>query len=96
MAVAQTLAMAGMGRVAGHAFGELVSAAVRFAKDGGEFKGGKQSQRDRDFHKILKERNPTREQRGRIHREIGKRKNGGNLGEDEIREIFDDVMGPEK
>jgi hypothetical protein len=66
---------------------------VLFSKNDREFRGGKRSTRDADYERLLRERRPNREQRTRIHEEIGKRKQGRkNLDPDELQDVFDDII----
>ncbi|HJP59598.1 MAG TPA: RHS repeat-associated core domain-containing protein, partial [Gemmatimonadaceae bacterium] len=102
VAAAPAGAYAGMaaGATIGGAAGELVdrlffSRGGRGGK-GSEFRGGKQSDRDPDHARLMKEFNPTREQRTRIHEEIAKQKKGGDLDYDELRQIFIDIVGKSK
>lgn len=60
-----------------------------------KFRGGSQADRDPDYIRLLRERNPNRQQRTRIHEEIAKQKKGrSNLDAEELERIFDDIMGP--
>lgn len=90
------------GGAAGLAVGQLVTNTL-FSQDGGRgssgntLRGGSQSDRDPDYVRLLRERNPSRRQRTRIHEEIRKRKQGrSNLDSDELQEVFDQIMGPRK
>ena len=78
------------GGIAGKLAGEAIT-NVLFSKDGGEFRGGKQSTRDPDHERLMKEFKPDRRQETRIHEEIGKQ--GGHLGFDDLRQIFIDIVG---
>ena len=80
-----------VGAVAGRLAGSVISNAL-FSKDGGEFRGGRQSTRDSDHRRLMKEFDPTREERTRIHEEISKQKRGGDLDFDELRQIFTDIV----
>jgi RHS repeat-associated protein len=89
---AGAIAGAATGAVAGKLAGEAIT-NVLFSKRGGDFRGGKQSTRDPDHERLMKEFKPDRRQETRIHEEIGKQKKGGTLDYDDLRQIFIDVMG---
>ena len=97
------LAVSGMavGATAGLAAGNWVDNAF-FSKggrdsDGGGFRGGKQSQRDPDHERLMKEFDPDRRQQTRIHEEIAKQRKGpGKLDPDDLRQIFIDIVGHPK
>ena len=91
---AGAIAGAGIGGVAGKLTGEAITNAL-FSKGGGrELRGGRQSQRDPDHDRLMKEFRPDRRQRTRIHEEIAKQKKGsGDLEYDDLRQIFIDITG---
>ena len=84
---------AAVGGVTGKLAGEAIT-NVLFSKGEGEFRGGRQTSRDADHARLMREFNPDKAQRARIHREIGKRKQGRDkLDGDELREVFEEIMG---
>jgi RHS repeat-associated protein len=96
-AIAGMSAGASIGAAAGEAIDQVFFSKSDRGGKGSEFRGGKQSQRDPDHARLMREFNPNREQRTRIHEEIAKqKKGGGDLDYDDLRQIFVDIVGKPK
>ncbi|CAN5821716.1 hypothetical protein BH11GEM2_BH11GEM2_05770 [soil metagenome] len=85
-----------MGAAAGEMMDQVFFSKGGRGDEGTAFRGGKQSQRDPDHARLMKEFNPSREQRTRIHEEIAKQKKGSDLDYGDLRQIFTDIVGKPK